>query len=169
MGAGYTFSLPDLLAADAGQAPDTPLFAAWSFAVLQTEFSFVCLTIAQTFIGWAMTNYFCCIVATPRLTAKPPLYWHRVGLIVSIPAFVTLIMSSARITAKTQRILEAKPVIDNGVAWTTGGFYVLTWLATGLMCLAFAWSVVLAFKLRPPTKLPSDHLQRKESGYSDAQ
>jgi len=30
---------------------------------------------------------------------------------------------------------------------TTGGFYALTWLTTGLMCVIVALSVVLAFKI----------------------
>jgi len=44
-------------------------------------------------------------------------------------------------------VLEAKPVVDNVVAWSTGGFYALTWLATGLMCVIVALSLVLAFRL----------------------
>ena len=147
MGAGYTFSLPELLAADAGLPADSPLFSTWWFAVLPTEMPYVCLTIAITFISWAMVSYFIVIATTPRLTTESPLHWPRVGFIVSTPALITLILSSAKITAVARGVLDAKPVVDSGVVWATGGFYALTWLTTGLMCVAVALSVVLAFKL----------------------
>jgi hypothetical protein len=158
MGAGYTFSLPELLAADAGLLADNPLFSTWWFAVLRTRMPFVCLTIAITSISCTVIAYFITIVTTPRLTAESPLHWARVGYIASIVALNTLILSSAKVTAVTHKILEAKPVVDNGVAWSTDGFYVLTWLATGLMCVIVILSVVLAFKL-----------DRKSSRYSGMQ
>jgi hypothetical protein len=147
MGAGYTFSLPELLAADAGLPADNPLFSTWWFAVLRTRMPFVCLTIAITFLSLTVIAYFVTIVTTPRLTAESPLHWPRVGYIASIVALNTLILSSAKVTAVAHKILEAKPVGDNGVAWLTDGFYVLTWLATGLMCIIVILSVVLALKL----------------------
>jgi hypothetical protein len=147
MRAGYTFSLPELLAADAGLPADSPLFSTWWFAVLPTRMPYVCLTIAITFISWTMITYFTIIVTTPRLTAESPLHGLRVGFIASIPALITLILSSAKVTAMARGVLEAKPAVDSGVAWSTGGFYALTWLATGLMCVIVALSVVLAFKL----------------------
>lgn len=147
MRAGYTFSLPELLAADAGLPADSPLFSTWRFAVLPTEMPYVCLTIAITFISWAMITYFFIIVTTLRLTAEPPPHWPRAGFIASIPALITLILSSAKVTAVARGVLQAKPVVDNGVAWSTGGFYALTWLTTGLMCVMVALSVVLAFRL----------------------
>ena len=152
MNAGYTFSLPELLAADAGLPADSPLFSNWHFAVLHTEMPFVCLVIAMTFINWAMVSYFITIVTTPRLTAESPLHWPRVGYIVSFPALITLILASAKITAMAHMVLEAKPVADNEVAWSTGGFYALTWLATGLMCVMVTLSVVLAFRLGRPVR-----------------
>jgi len=147
MRAGYTFSLPELLAADAGLPADSPLFSTWWFAVLPTRMPYVCLTIAITFISWTMITYFISIVTTPRLTAESPLHWPRAGFIPSIPALITLILSSAKVTAMARGVLEAKPAVDSGVAWSTGGFYALTWLTTGLMCVIVALSVVLAFKL----------------------
>jgi hypothetical protein len=152
MAAGYTFSLPELLAADAGLPADNPLFSNWQFAVLHTEMPFVCLVIAITFINWTIISYFIGIITTPRLTAESPLHWLRVGYVVSLPALITLILSSAKITAMAHKVLEAKPVVDNEVAWSTGGFYALTWLATGLMCAMVTLSVVLAFKLGRPVR-----------------
>jgi len=152
MAAGYTFSLPELLAADAGLPADNPLFSNWQFAVLRTEMPFVCLVIAMTFISWTIVTYFFGIVATWRLTAESPPHWLRSGYIASIPALITLILSSAKITATAHKILEAKPVIDNEVVWSTSGFYVLTWLATGLMCVMVTLSVVLGFKLGRPVR-----------------
>jgi len=173
MAAGYTFSLPELLAADAGLPADSPLFSAWSFAVLHTEAPFVCLMIAISFINWAMIDYLISIVIILRQTAESQLYCLRTGLkigfIASIPALITLILSSAVVTATTHKILEAKLVAENGVAWSTGGFYVLTWLATGLMCLVVTLSGVLSFKLRQQSRFPRQELDRKGSGCSDMQ
>jgi hypothetical protein len=154
MGAGYTFSLPELLAADAGLPADNPLFSTWWFAVLHTMMPFVCLTIAIAFINWTVIAYLITIVTMPRLTAESPLHWPRVGYLASIAALNTLILSSAKITATTHKILEAKPVVDNGVAWSTDGFYILTWLTTGLMCVIVTLSVVLAFKLPTADEVP---------------
>jgi hypothetical protein len=78
-------------------------------------------------------------------------------------------VSSAKITAMIHKLLETKPVVENGVAWSTSGFYVLTWLATGLMCVMVTLSVVFAFMLRPPTSSPKAELDRKGSGYSHVQ
>jgi hypothetical protein len=63
------------------------------------------------------------------------------------------------------KLLETKPVVENGVAWSTSGFYVLTWLATGLICLTVTLSVVLAFMLRPPKSSPRGEIDRKGLGY----
>jgi hypothetical protein len=147
MSAGYKFSLSELLAADAGLPADSPLFSTWWFAVLPTRMPYVCLTIAITFICWTMTTYFIVLVTTPRLTAESSLHWPRVTFITSILALITLTWSSAKVTAMARGVLEAKPVVDNVVAWSTGGFYALTWLATGLMCVIVALSLVLAFRL----------------------
>ena len=164
MSMGYTFSLPELLAADAGLPADSPLFSIWSFAVLKTRMLSVCLTIAMTLINWTMLDYFIAIIMTWRLTAESPLFWLRQGFIPSIPALITLILLSAEVTARTHKILGAKAVIENGVAWSTGGFYVLTWLATGVMCVMVTLSVVLFFKLRPPPRFLRGELDRKGSG-----
>jgi hypothetical protein len=152
MSAGYTFSLPELLAADAGLPADNPLFSSWRFAVLHTEMPFVCLVIAITFIGWTVTAYLVSIVTTPRLTVESPNHCMGGGYIASIPGLITLILSSAKITAAAHQILEAKPVVDNEVAWSTAGFYALTWLATGLMCVVVTLSMVLAFRLGRPVR-----------------
>jgi hypothetical protein len=155
MSAGYTFSLAELLAADAGLPADNPLFSTWRFAVLHTEMPFVCLVIAMTFIGWTIVDYLITIITTPRLTAESPLFRLRGGCLASIPGLITLILSSAKMTAMAHQILEAKPVVDNEVAWSTAGFYVLIWLATGLMCVVVTLSMVLLFRLgRPVRSLP---------------
>ena len=156
MSGGYKFSLPELLAADAGLPGDSPLLSTWSFAVLNTKMPFICLVIAITFTSLTMIAYFITIVTTPTLTTKSPLHWPRVGYIASIAALNTLIVSSAKITAMMHKLLETQPVVEYGVAWSTGGFYVLTWLATGLMFVTVTLSVVLAFMLRPPTSSPKE-------------
>jgi SUR7/PalI family len=152
MPAGYTFSLPELLAADAGLPADSPLFSAWSFAILHTEAPFVCLTMSFTFISWSMIDYFIGIVRIRRLTAESQPHWLRIGFIASILALITLILSSAVITATMHKILEAKLVAEKGVAWSTGGFYVLIWLATGLMGLVVILSAALSYKLRQQSR-----------------
>jgi len=170
MHAGYTFSLPKLLAADAGLPGDSPLLSSWSFAVLKTEMPYVCLTIALTFNNWAMIHYLFVIIFTKgRLTAESPLQWVKVGYITSILALITMVLSSAKVTAMTHRILQDKSVVENGVAWSTGGFYALTWSATGLIFIFLTLSVVLAFMLRQPTRSPRRELDRKGSGHSDNQ
>ena len=169
MGGGYKFSLPELLAADTGLPVDSPLLSTWSFAVLNTKMPFVCLAIAIAFTSLTIIAYFITIVTTPRLTTESPLHWPRVGYLASIAALNTLIVSSAKITAMIHKLLETKPVVENGVAWSTSGFYVLTWLATGLMCVMVTLSMVLAFMLRLPTSSPRGELDRKGSGYSHVQ
>jgi hypothetical protein len=152
MNAGYTFSLPELLAADAGLPADNPLFSPWRFAVLHTEMPFVCLVLAMTFFGWTIVDYLITIIMTPKLTAESPLYWLGGGYLASIPGLITLILSSAKMTAMAHQILEAKPVVDNEVAWSTAGFYVLIWVATGLMCVVVTLSTVLVSKLGRPVR-----------------
>ena len=152
MGGGYKFSLPDLLAADAGLPANSPLLSTWSFAVFNTKMPFVCLVIAIASISLATIAYFITIITTPRLTTGSPLHWPRVGYIASIVALNTLIVSSAKITALIHKLLETKPVVENGVAWSTRAFYLLTWLATGLMCAMVTLSVVLDFKLGRPVR-----------------
>jgi hypothetical protein len=169
MSGGYKFSLPELLAADAGLPVNSPLFSAWLFAVLNTKMPFVCLAIAIAFTGLTIIAYFITIVTTPRLTTESPLHWPRVGYLASIAALNTLLVSSAKITAMIHKLLKTKPVVENGVAWSTTGFYVLTWLATGLMCVTVTLSVVSAFMLRPPTRPLRGELDRKGSGYSHVQ
>ena len=169
MGGGYKFSLPELLAADAGLPINSPLLSTWSFAVLNTKMPFVCLAIAIAFTSLTVIAYFITIVTTPRLTTESPLHWPRVGYLASIVALNTLIVSSAKITALIHTLLETEPVVENGVAWSTRGFYVMTWLATGLMCVTVALSVVFAFMLRPPTDSPREELDRKDSEYSHVQ
>jgi hypothetical protein len=165
MGGGYNFSLPELLAADAGLPVDSPLLSTWSFAVLNTKMPFVCLVIAIACTSLTMIIYFITIVTTPILTTESPLFWPRVGYMASIAALNTLIVSSIKITVMMHKLLKTKPVVENGVAWSTGGFYVLTWLATGLMCVMVTLSVVLAFMIRPPTSSPPSELDRKDPGY----
>jgi lipoprotein signal peptidase len=99
------------------------------------------------------------------LTTESPLHWPRVGYIASIAALNTLIVSSVKITVIIHKLLETKPVVENGVAWSTSGFYALTWLVTGLMCVMVTLSVVLAFMVRLPTSSPRGELGRKGSGY----
>jgi hypothetical protein len=153
IGGSYKFSLPELLAADAGLPVHSPLLSTWSFAVLNTKMPFVCLAIAIAFTSLTTIAYFVTIVTTPRLTTESPLLWPRVGYIASIAALNLLIVSSAKITAMIHKLLETEPVVENGVAWSTGGFYVFTWLATGLMCVMVALSVVLAFMIPTADKL----------------
>jgi len=169
MAGGYKFSLPELLAADAGLPVDSPLLSTWSFAVLNTKMPFVCLAIAIAFASLTTITYFITIVTTPRLTTESPLLWPRVGYLASIAALNTLILSSAKITAITHKLLKTKPVVENGVAWSTSAFYVLTWLTTGLMCVTVIFSVVSAFTLRPPTSSPREELERKDPGYLHVQ
>jgi magnesium-transporting ATPase (P-type) len=166
MGGGYKFSLPELLAADAGLPVDSPLLSTWSFAVLNTTMAFVCLAIAIACTSLTTIAYFITIVTTPRLTAESPLLVPRVGYLASIAAVHALILSSAKITAMMHKLLETKPVVENGVAWSTAGFYVLTWLATVLMCVMVTLSVVLAFMIRPSTSSRLRELDKKGSGYS---
>jgi hypothetical protein len=97
MGGGYKFSLPELLAADAGLPVESPLLLTWSFAVLNTKVPFVCLAIAITFTSLTIIAYFITIVTTPRLTTESPLHWPRIGYIASIVALNTLIVSSVKI------------------------------------------------------------------------
>jgi hypothetical protein len=169
MAGGYNFSLPELLAADVGLPVDSPLLSTWSFAVLDTKMPFICLAIAIAFTGLTVIAYFITIVTTPRLTTESPLHWPRVGYLASIAALNTLIVSSAKITAMIHKLLGTKPVVENGFAWSTRGFYVLTWLATGLMCVTVALSVVSAFMLRPPTSSPRRELDSKGPEYSHVQ
>jgi hypothetical protein len=65
MGGGYNFSLPELLAADAGLPVDSPLLSTWSFAVFNTKIAFVCLTIAIAFTSLTIIAYFVTIATTP--------------------------------------------------------------------------------------------------------
>jgi hypothetical protein len=152
MGGGYECSLPKLLAADAGLPVDSPLLSNWTFAVLNTKLPFICLAIAIAFTSLITIAYFITIVTVPNLTTESPLLVPRVGYLSSIVALNALIISSAKITAMMDDLLKAKPVAESGVAWSTGGFYALTWLATGLMCVMFILSVVFAFKLGPRRK-----------------
>ena len=149
---GYTFSLPELLAADAGLPVDNPVFSAWSFAVLHTRLMSVCLVVAMTFLGWAILDYGLGIYRTWGLKAGAPLFWVWQGFIPSIPALVVLILESAEVTARMHKITKADVAGEKGVTWTTGGFYVLTWFAPGLMCVVVALALVLIFKLRSPSK-----------------
>jgi hypothetical protein len=151
MDGGYNFSLPELLAADAGLPLDSPLLSNWSFAALNTMMPFVCLVIGIACTSLTMIAYFITIVTTPVLTTKSPLLVPRVGFLASVAALNTLIISSIKITVMTHKLLGTKSVVENGVAFSTSGFYAFTWLATALMCLMFTLSVVLAFMLRPPT------------------
>ena len=167
MNGGYEFSLPKLLAADTGLPVDSPLLSTWSFAILNTKMPFTCLSIAIAFTGLTMIAYFITIVTMPNLTTKSPLLVPRVGCLASIVALNTLIVSSAKITSLMHDLLKNKFVVENGVAWSTGGFYSLTWLATGLMCAMFALLVVFAFMLRPPTDSPHRVIDRKASEYSN--
>jgi hypothetical protein len=169
MAGGYKFSLPELLAADAGLPVNSPLLSTWSFAVLDTKMPFICLVIAIAFTGLTIIAYFITIVTTPRLTTESPLHWPRVGYLASIAALNTLIISSAKITAMVHKLLKTKPVVENGFAWSTRGFYVLTWLATGLMCVTVVLSVVSAFMIRPPTSSLRREIDGKGPEYSHVQ
>jgi hypothetical protein len=169
MGGGYTFSLPELLAADTGLALDNPLLAIWSFAVFDTNLTFICLVITIAFTSLTMIAYLITIITTPRLTTASPLLVPRVGYLSSIVAFHTLIISSAKITATMHKLLKSKPVKEEGIAWSTGGFYVLTWFSTGLICVVFTLSVVLAFKIRPPTSSTQKDVAGTASGYLHVQ
>jgi hypothetical protein len=111
-GWGYNFSLPELLA---GLPVDSPLLSTWSFAVLNTKMPFVYLTIAIAFTSLSIIAYFVTIATTPRLTTGSPLHWPIVGYIASIAALNTLIVSSAKITVMLHKLLETKPVVENGV------------------------------------------------------
>jgi hypothetical protein len=161
MSMGYTFSLPKLLAADAGLPVDSPVFSAWEFAVLHTSLMSVCLVIAMSFLNWAILDYGLAIYKTWGLKAEAPLFWVWQGFIPSIPALVVLILESAEVTARMHRIIEAHAAREKGVTWTTGGFYVVTWLATGLMCVMVALAVVLLYRLRSPSRFRRDELDSK--------
>jgi hypothetical protein len=164
MNAGYTFSLPEILAADAGLPADNPLFSTWRFAVLNTEMPFVCLVLAMTFLCWTIVDYLLTIIKTPKLTAESPLHCLGGGFFASIPGLITLILSSAKMTAMAHQVLAAKFVVDNKVAWSAAGFYVLIWLATGLMCVVVTLSAVLVFKLKATRR---QHLRRCEMTTSE--
>lgn len=155
---GYTFSLPKLLAADAGLPANSALLSSWSFAVLHTSLPAVCLVVSMTFVNWALVDYGIAILKTWGLTAETPRFWLWQGFLPSVPALVVLILSSADITARTQKILSAKAVAENGVAWSNGGFYAVTWVATGLMFLVVALWVLLFIKLRMKSRFMSREL-----------
>lgn len=167
MTGGYQFSLPKLLAADAGLPVDTPLLSDWSFAVINTKAPFICLAIAIAFTGLTTIAYSVTIITTPNLTTESPLFIPRLGYLSSIPALIMFIISSAKITSTLDHVLKAKPVGEKGVAWSTGGLYALTWLATVLMCFMFTLSLVFTVKLAPPPKSPHKELGRRPSEYSN--
>jgi len=167
MRGGYKFSLPELVAKDARLPPDNPLLSDWSFAFVNTGTPFICLVIAITFTSVTTTSYFISVFRMPNLTTQSPLSIAQVGYLSSIVALNTLIISSAKITSILNHVLGAKLVKNYGVAWSSGGLYALTWLATGLLVLILILSVVLAFKLRPPTNSTRKALERKISEYSN--
>jgi hypothetical protein len=167
MGGGYKFSLSKLLAGDAGLPVDSPLLSDWSFAVINTKMPFICLAIAITCTSLTTIAYFITIFRTPNLTTESPLLIPRVGYVSSVAALNLLIVSSAKITSIMNNVLKAKPGVEDGAARSTGGFYALTWVATGLMCAMFIWSVVFAFTIRSSTKSPHKVLDRKPSEYSN--
>jgi hypothetical protein len=84
------------------------------------------MTIATASTSLTIIAHFITIATTPRLTTESPLHWPRVGYIASIAALNTLIVSSVKITVMIYKLPETKPVVENGVAWSTSGFYVLT-------------------------------------------
>jgi hypothetical protein len=161
MAMGYTFSLPKLLAADAGLPVDSPVLAAWGFAVLHTRLISVCLVLIMTFGNWAVLDYGIAIYKTWGLVAGTPLYWVWQGFIPSVLAFAVLILESAEVTARMHKIVEANAAVKGGVVWTTAGFYVLTWLATGLMFFVVILSAVSLFKVRKTTRLRRGQLDSK--------
>ena len=112
---------------------------------------FVCLVIGIACASLTMIAYFITIITTPLLTTKSPLLVPRVGFLASVAALITLIISSTKITVMIHKLLGTKFVVENGVAFSSSGFYVFTWLATALMCVMFVLSMVLAFMLQPPT------------------
>ena len=148
MNGGYKFYLPALLASDAG----LPIsgFLDWSFATIDTAAPFTLLVVGIAFLIVSMITYGYAAVTTPMLTPQTLLLWPRVGYLASIGAMVTLIISSAKITADMRR------VTDNGVGntWSTGGFYIWTWLATGLTCLAVVVAIVFAFRIAKVIRQP---------------
>jgi hypothetical protein len=148
MSGGYKFSLPDWLAADASLPVSSSLLSTWSFAVLNTKMAFICLTVAIAFTGLSSIAYFITIITTPKLTRKSSLFWPRVGYMSSIVAIKTFILSSAKITSEIHKVFKNEYVVANGVAWSTNGFYVLTWLATALISVVVILSIVLACMLR---------------------
>ena len=147
MGGGYNFSLPELLAADAGLPVDSPFLSTWSFAVLNTKAPFILLAIAIACTSLTMIIYFVVIVTTPELTLHIPLFWPRVGYLSSVAALNLLLISSSKITKMAHNLLKNKAVVENGLAFWTKGFYVLTWLASGLMIVVLILSIVLAFMM----------------------
>jgi hypothetical protein len=153
MPGGYTFSLPNLLASDAGLPPDSTFLSSCSFAVLNTKGPLIWLAVAIPATGVTALAYLLTMVTTPRLKRGSPLLWPRVGFLGSIVSLNTLIGAGAMITVLVHRVLEAKPAGEGEVAWSTGGFFVLTWLATGLMAGMVATEVVFAtlcFERRGP-------------------
>jgi len=154
MSGGYKFSLPDLLANDAA-LPVANFSSRWSFAVVDTKAPFILLVISIASLIVSMITYGIAIVTTPRFTPETPLFGLRAGYLASIAALVTSMISSAKITA----IMEQLAGRSDDTAWSTGGFYVWTWLVTGLMGFAVILSIVFAIKIAKLRRAPREELE----------
>jgi hypothetical protein len=164
MNGGYTFSLPNLLAADTGLPIDNPVLSSWSFAVLDTMMPFTCIAFAIAFASVTVVAYFITFFTAPNFTADSPLLVPRIGYLASIGVLNTVLISAIKITVMMHDVLANKIVSEDGVAWSSGLFYVLTWLMVGFMVIQFIWSMVLAFKVAA-ARSPLRQFERKHSGY----
>lgn len=123
MNGAYKVYLPTLLASDAG----LPIsgFLDWSFATVNTAAPFDVLVVGIAFLTISLITYAIAAATTPRLMPQMPLYRPRFGYLASIVALVTLIISSAKITADMRR------VADKGAGTTHWGFLCLYLVGDG--------------------------------------
>ena len=166
MEGGYSFSLTKLLTIDAGLSLDYPLLSNWSFATINTKAPFIELAVGIACVSVTIIAYLITIIAIPNLTAASPLLVPRIGYLASIAALIMLIISAAKITSIMDNILDDKAVKENGLAWSNGAFYALTWVAAGLMLVTFILSLVFAFTIPRPMNLAKQGQLRKDSEYS---
>ncbi|MCJ1358037.1 MAG: hypothetical protein MMC33_008035 [Icmadophila ericetorum] len=147
---GYIFNLAETLAAGVAPAAQT-LFANWQYAVLETSVSLGLLgsTIGQ--LGTSLIAYGVGFFTLTKIeTNNHSLRALRIGFINSIASLILSTISSAKITAFAGNLMDERRVTSgiNFLVWREKGFYILTWMTTGLTWVALFVAVIFSFAIR---------------------
>jgi len=170
--AGYTFSLSEFMNND-GFAQSIP---AWSNVEVNTKAPLILLTLGIAFIGlsWLGFVYGLFTAINKTIIEDRPLFVLRLAFFASIAAPIMMTISSAKITAtaaKASGIVNLETMQAADVQMHTV-FYVISWLATGLLWVALVLVLIAAFsiaKMQRNQTANEDNLEKQQVSEEETQ